>query len=74
MDGLPVERHSDETGSVAFYTNTYRSHNVTEFSAPTGPPRRRSPAGAGDEERVRDGGVDRAPPHRHTCGAARSRD
>jgi hypothetical protein len=25
----------DETGSVAFYTNTCRSHNVTEFSAPT---------------------------------------
>jgi hypothetical protein len=26
----------DETGSVASYTNTCRSHNVTEFSAPTG--------------------------------------
>ena len=37
----PPERPSgrcDETGSVAFYTSMCRSHDVTEFSAPTGCP------------------------------------
>ena len=40
----------DETGSVASYTNTCRSHNVTEFSAPTG---RRGPVSPSGSSRRR---------------------
>jgi hypothetical protein len=37
-------RHCDEIASVVSYTSICRSHDVTEFSAPTGP---RRPASAG---------------------------